>query len=166
MVDTIKHLTGRAFSHLDIETRVEMWLELTPCERNAVRHSCRTSYGIDFAYEMDALYDVYRELSLKRMDSFRFSKLPLYGYLKKLKVLCGISVTIKTASVDGWFIQIEDCTDITSEIRSVCEKSKVMDSDYYPNHSGKGFLITITRCGMDQFLQEIFDRASNGEWVL
>jgi hypothetical protein len=160
MVDTIKHLTGRAFSHLDIETRVEMWLELTPCERNEVRHSCRIQE------ELKAIFEVYRELSLKRMDSFRFSKLPLYGYLKKLKVLCGISVTIKTASVDGWFIQIEDCTDITSEIRSVCEKSKVMDSHYYPNHSGKGFLITITRCGMDQFLQEIFDRASNGEWLL
>jgi len=164
MVDTIRHLTGRAFSHLDLDTRIEMWLELTACERNEVRHSCRTSNGIDFAYEMDALYDVYRELGKKQLDSFCFSNLSLYVYLKKLSET--YPVTIKTASVDGWFIQIEDCADITSEISSACEKSKVMDSDYYPNHSGKGFLITITRCGMDQFLQEIFDRASNGEWVL
>jgi hypothetical protein len=158
MVDTIKHLTGRAFSHLDIETRVEMWLELTPCERNEVRHSCRIQE------ELKAICDVYRELSAKRLDNFRLSKLFIYTYLKKLNETH--SVTIKTASVDGWFIQIEDCFDLINEISSACEEAKMMDSDYYPNHSGKGFLITITRCGMDQFLQEIFDRASNGEWVL
>ena len=158
MVDTIKHLTGRAFSHLDLDTRIEMWLELTPCERNEVRHSCRT------AEEIEAIYAVYRELSTKRLDNFRLSKLSLYVYLKKLSET--YPVTIKTASVDGWLIQIENCFDLINEISSACEKAKVMDSDYYLNHSGKGFLITITRCGMDAFLQEIFDRASNGEWVL
>jgi hypothetical protein len=93
---------------------------------------------------------------------FRFSKLSLYRYLSILKDTH--SVRVKPVNVDGWHIQIENSVDVAKKIHKVCEASSVMDSDYYQNHSGTGYLVTITRCGMDVDVQDLFDRASKGEW--
>lgn len=93
---------------------------------------------------------------------YRLTKKSLYEVLKQKSR--AYEVDVIPVCTDGWTVQIRDCIPAHKALRNACEASGISETDYWSNYALSGFLIQISRAGMDPEVQELFDSAARGEW--
>lgn len=93
---------------------------------------------------------------------YRMTKLTLYRYLVKLRKL-EVEIGVRECGRDGWFVRINNHGRL-NEIAGICEAVNMRPDDHY-KLTDTDYLITLTRIGMDETIQDLFGGAAVGRWI-